>query len=137
MTSSHFPQFDRNPNTGAKFGTSAKVKVAQQTIYHDAERPSHILLPVIPAEEAMNRRTFIYNVSLGTLHLAMADLAFAQAGSALKSLKIDVQAPDMPRTPLGMPGLFPGRVIETFHERAVVNRRVSQRSGARRWSRAA
>ena len=24
-----------------------------------------------------------------------------------------------------MPGLFPGRVIETFHERAVVNRRVS------------
>ena len=41
VTSSHFPQFDRNPNTGAKFGTSAEMKVAQQTIYHDAERPSH------------------------------------------------------------------------------------------------
>ena len=38
VTSSHFPQFDRNPNTGAAFGTTAKVKVAQQTIYHDAER---------------------------------------------------------------------------------------------------
>jgi putative CocE/NonD family hydrolase len=48
VTSSHFPQFDRNPNTGERFGTSARVKVAQQTVYHDAERPSHILLPVIP-----------------------------------------------------------------------------------------
>jgi putative CocE/NonD family hydrolase len=48
VTSSHFPQFDRNPNTGAPFGTTATVKVAQQTVYHDAERPSHILLPVIP-----------------------------------------------------------------------------------------
>lgn len=49
VTSSHFPQFDRNPNTGAKFGTTTEVKVATQTIYHDAARPSHILLPVIPS----------------------------------------------------------------------------------------
>ncbi|MBA2604955.1 MAG: CocE/NonD family hydrolase [Acidobacteria bacterium] len=49
VTSSHFPQFNRNLNTGAKFGTSAELKVAQQTIYHDAERPSHIVLPVIPS----------------------------------------------------------------------------------------
>ena len=49
VTSSHFPQFDRNPNTGAKFGTTSEVKVANQTTYHDAARPSHILLPVIPA----------------------------------------------------------------------------------------
>ena len=48
VTSSHFPQFDRNPNTGDRFGTSASVRVAQQTVHHDAERPSHILLPVIP-----------------------------------------------------------------------------------------
>jgi hypothetical protein len=48
VTSSHFPQFDRNPNTGAPFGTTKQVKVAQQTIHHDAERPSHVLLPVIP-----------------------------------------------------------------------------------------
>jgi putative CocE/NonD family hydrolase len=47
-TSSHFPQFDRNPNTGAKFGTTKEVRAAQQTVYHDSERPSHILLPVIP-----------------------------------------------------------------------------------------
>jgi len=48
VTSSHFPQFDRNPNTGATFGTTDRVRVAQQTVYHDAERPSHIVLPVIP-----------------------------------------------------------------------------------------
>jgi uncharacterized protein len=51
VTSSHFPQFDRNPNTGTKFGTTKEVKVAQQTIYHDAERPSHIVLPVIPSRD--------------------------------------------------------------------------------------
>jgi uncharacterized protein len=48
VTSSHFPQFDRNPNTGAVFGTTSQVKIAQQTVYHDAERASHVLLPVIP-----------------------------------------------------------------------------------------
>jgi putative CocE/NonD family hydrolase len=48
VTSSHFPQFDRNPNTGAAFGTTDTVRVARQTVYHDAEHPSHILLPVIP-----------------------------------------------------------------------------------------
>ena len=51
VTSSHFPQFDRNPNTGAAFGTTDKVRVAQQTVYHDAERPSHIVLPVIPRRQ--------------------------------------------------------------------------------------
>jgi uncharacterized protein len=48
ITSSHFPQFDRNPNTGARFGATTEVRVAEQTIVHDADHPSHILLPVIP-----------------------------------------------------------------------------------------
>jgi hypothetical protein len=52
IASSHFPQFDRNPNTGEKFGMSAAIKVAQQTIYHDSEHASHILLPVIPPRNA-------------------------------------------------------------------------------------
>jgi uncharacterized protein len=51
VTSSHFPQFDRNPNTGAAFGTTKGVRVAQQTVYHDATRPSHIVLPVIPQRQ--------------------------------------------------------------------------------------
>jgi putative CocE/NonD family hydrolase len=48
ITSSHFPQFDRNPNTGEAFGTSSKVKVATQSIHHSSAHASHIVLPVIP-----------------------------------------------------------------------------------------
>ena len=49
ISSSSFPQFDRNANTGQPLGTDrrADTRTAQQTIYHDALRPSHILLPVI------------------------------------------------------------------------------------------
>ena len=47
VSSSNFPQFDRNPNTGHAFGLDAEVRVAHQTIYHDAEHPSHILLPIV------------------------------------------------------------------------------------------
>jgi hypothetical protein len=48
IAGSHFPQFDRNPNTGESFGTSAKVRVANQTLHHSRDYPSHIVLPVIP-----------------------------------------------------------------------------------------
>jgi len=48
ISSSNFNQYDRNPNTGAEFGMSAEKVKATQTIYHDADRPSHITLPVIP-----------------------------------------------------------------------------------------
>ena len=49
ISSSNFPQFDRNPNTGNPFGLDAELRTATQTVYHDADRPSHILLPIIPA----------------------------------------------------------------------------------------
>lgn len=48
ISSSNFPRFDRNPNTGHPFGSDAQGKKATQTVYHDGERASHILLPVIP-----------------------------------------------------------------------------------------
>lgn len=48
ISSSNFPRFDRNLNTGESFGTGTKLIKATQTIYHDKEHPSHILLPVIP-----------------------------------------------------------------------------------------
>jgi hypothetical protein len=48
ITSSHFPQFDRNPNTGEPFGTGAQVKLATQTVHHSKEHASYVLLPVIP-----------------------------------------------------------------------------------------
>ena len=48
ITSSHFPQFDRNPNTGEPFGMSDKIKIARQTVYHGGDHASYMLLPVIP-----------------------------------------------------------------------------------------
>lgn len=48
IASSNFPRFDRNLNTGAEWGTSSEIRVAQQTIYHDKTHASHLVLPVIP-----------------------------------------------------------------------------------------
>lgn len=48
ISSSNFPRFDRNPNTGEQPGTSTDVTSALQTIHHDANHPSRIILPVIP-----------------------------------------------------------------------------------------
>jgi len=47
ITSSNFPQFDRNPNTGDPLGSSARTRVAKQTIYHGGATMSHILIPVV------------------------------------------------------------------------------------------
>jgi len=49
ISSSNFPNYDRNPNTGHALGEDAELRKAKQTIYHDRRYPSHILLPVIPA----------------------------------------------------------------------------------------
>ena len=48
VSSSNFPRFDRNPNTGNPFGQDAELRVAHQTVLHDEAHPSHVLLPVIP-----------------------------------------------------------------------------------------
>jgi putative CocE/NonD family hydrolase len=48
ISSSDYPQFAPNPNTGAPFGTDAATRVATQTILHDAQHPSAVILPVIP-----------------------------------------------------------------------------------------
>ncbi|MBI2874469.1 MAG: CocE/NonD family hydrolase [Firmicutes bacterium] len=50
LTSSNFPQFDRNPNTGRPFGQDSVLAVAHQEVHHDRVHPSHILLPVITRE---------------------------------------------------------------------------------------
>lgn len=49
VSSSNFPRFDRNPNSGLPFGTDVEVIKAQQTVFHGPEHPSHVLLPIIPA----------------------------------------------------------------------------------------
>lgn len=49
IASSNFPRFDVNPNTGEPLGRHTRTEVAINTIHHDADHPSHIVLPVIPA----------------------------------------------------------------------------------------
>jgi putative CocE/NonD family hydrolase len=48
ISSSNFPRFDRNLNTNDPWATATKGVVATQTVFHDGQRASHILLPVIP-----------------------------------------------------------------------------------------
>jgi len=47
VSSSSFPKYDRNPNTGNQFGADTTLNVADQRVYHNERHPSHILLPVI------------------------------------------------------------------------------------------
>jgi predicted acyl esterase len=52
ITSSNFPRWDRNLNTGHAFGADAELAVARQTILHDGEHPSFVLLSLVPYGEA-------------------------------------------------------------------------------------
>jgi putative CocE/NonD family hydrolase len=48
VTSSSYPRFDRNPNTGRDIATEAEPIPAEQTIHHGKNARSHVLLPVVP-----------------------------------------------------------------------------------------
>jgi len=50
ISSSAFPKYDRNLNTGEALGKTTKMQTAEQKIYHDREHPSHVVLPVVPAK---------------------------------------------------------------------------------------
>ena len=49
VSSSNFPMFDINPNNGQRSGeaTLLQAKVATQAVFHDAGRPSRLLLPIV------------------------------------------------------------------------------------------
>jgi uncharacterized protein len=49
ISSSNFPRFDRNPNTGTLVADEIHMRPAVQQVYHDRERHSYLLLPVVPA----------------------------------------------------------------------------------------
>ncbi len=48
ISSSNFPRFDRNLNTGDSAATTSKSTTATNTILHDTEHPSALILPVVP-----------------------------------------------------------------------------------------
>ncbi|MFC7518849.1 CocE/NonD family hydrolase [Herbaspirillum sp. GCM10030257] len=47
VSSSNFPKFDCNPNTGDPEGVSGEVRVASNRVYMDSNRPSHVVLPIV------------------------------------------------------------------------------------------
>ncbi|MBM3139049.1 MAG: CocE/NonD family hydrolase [Chloroflexi bacterium] len=50
VSSSSFPRFDPNPNTGEPIGRHTGARPARNTIHHDAEHQSRIVLPVVPRQ---------------------------------------------------------------------------------------
>ena len=50
ISSSNFPRYDRNPNTGAFIPTETRMVSAQQSVFHSALHPSRLILPIIPQD---------------------------------------------------------------------------------------
>lgn len=46
ISSSNWPRFDVNPNTGKGLGVDRSYQNSTQTVYHDSARPSHVTLPL-------------------------------------------------------------------------------------------
>ena len=50
ISSSNFPRFDRNLNTGRAVEDETAVRRADQVVYHDRTNHSYVLLPVVPKQ---------------------------------------------------------------------------------------
>ncbi|NUP98482.1 MAG: CocE/NonD family hydrolase [Armatimonadetes bacterium] len=48
ISSSNFPRFDVNPNTGGPLGAERRTRLAENRLYHDPEHPSQVILSVLP-----------------------------------------------------------------------------------------
>jgi putative CocE/NonD family hydrolase len=49
ISSSNFPRFDVNPNTGEPIGRHTHTRIALNTIHYSEQHLSHIILPLVPA----------------------------------------------------------------------------------------
>ncbi|MCA9860946.1 MAG: hypothetical protein KC438_14550, partial [Thermomicrobiales bacterium] len=47
VTSSDFPAFDRNHNSGGEDWRDSKLLLAHQTVFHGASHPSRVVMPLI------------------------------------------------------------------------------------------
>ena len=70
VSSSNFPRFDRNPNTGRAFADETALKKAQQVIYHSRVYPSRVLLPVVPRTDAVSQKDARRGVELTSANAA-------------------------------------------------------------------
>jgi len=58
ISSSAYPMLQPNPNTGNPIATDTQQQVAHQTIYHDQQHPSAVLLPIIPENSSFYTQIF-------------------------------------------------------------------------------
>jgi putative CocE/NonD family hydrolase len=49
ISSSNFPRFDVNPNTGEPLNDNRRWRIAENTVFMDANHPSRVLLPIVPS----------------------------------------------------------------------------------------
>ncbi len=54
LSSSNFPHFDLNPNTGEPEGAWTRTRIARNTVHMDRQRASHIVLPIVPADRPLS-----------------------------------------------------------------------------------
>jgi predicted acyl esterase len=47
VSSSNFPRYDRNPNTGRDIASEINPRLARQSVFHSRHYPSRIILPII------------------------------------------------------------------------------------------
>src|SRR5260370_27506680 len=81
------------------------------------------------ATMGMDRRTFVKRTCIGSTGLLVGGLPALGSDEVIlpQPPPIDVhEAPLAKKSPLGMPGLFPGRVVEISDQRSIVTNRVSQ-----------
>jgi uncharacterized protein len=64
ISSSNFPRFDRNLNTGGNNYDEVEWKLAHNKVYHSEVHPSYVLLPVIPTRENISNQRLD---SIGTI----------------------------------------------------------------------
>ncbi len=57
ISSSNFPRFDVNPNTGEPLGMNRRMQPADNSVYHDAAHPSHVTLPLVPVRTTASSGT--------------------------------------------------------------------------------
>lgn len=78
VSSSNFPRFDRNPNSGRAIADETQLRPADQTVYHDMPRRSYLSLPVVPSAEPQ------LTSSKATRYVANKALLPAKSGKPLK-----------------------------------------------------
>ena len=77
----------------------------------------------------MDRRTFVKRTCAGSAAVFLGGMPSFGAEEAVRPEVPPIEVREAPlakKTPLGMPGLYPGRVVEVVDKRAIVSNRVSQ-----------